>query len=90
MPLGYEIFAGNRNDATTLKEMVGHIEGLYGRASPSSAVEAAPQLFWPRLKAAEPRGQESRLLFPSRCCCGWASPFRKADVVTTNPLESEP
>jgi len=28
-----EIFAGNRNDATTLKEMVEHIEGLYGRAS---------------------------------------------------------
>jgi len=33
MPLGYEIFAGNRNDATTLEEMVEHIEGLYGRAS---------------------------------------------------------
>ncbi|MGB9604717.1 MAG: IS1634 family transposase, partial [Bryobacteraceae bacterium] len=33
MPLGYEIFAGNRNDATTLKEIVEHVEGLYGRAS---------------------------------------------------------
>ncbi len=33
MPLGYEIFAGNRNDATTLEEMVEHVEGLYGRAS---------------------------------------------------------
>jgi transposase len=33
MPLGYEIFAGNRNDATTLEEMVQHIEGLYGRAN---------------------------------------------------------
>ena len=32
MPLGYEIFAGNRHDATTLQQMVGHIEGLYGRA----------------------------------------------------------
>jgi transposase len=32
MPLGYEVFAGNRNDATTLEEMVEHIEGLYGRA----------------------------------------------------------
>jgi len=32
MPLGYEIFAGNRNDATTLPEIVAHIEGLYGRA----------------------------------------------------------
>jgi transposase len=32
MPLGYQIFAGNRHDTTTLKEMVGHIEGLYGRA----------------------------------------------------------
>ncbi|TFG43099.1 MAG: IS1634 family transposase [Syntrophobacterales bacterium] len=33
MPLGYEVFAGNRNDATTVEEMVAHIEGLYGRAS---------------------------------------------------------
>jgi hypothetical protein len=33
MPLGYEIFAGNRQDATTLEEIVEHIEGLYGRAS---------------------------------------------------------
>jgi transposase len=33
MPLGYEIFAGNRNDATTLEEIVGHVEGLYGRVS---------------------------------------------------------
>ncbi len=33
MPLGYELFAGNRHDSTTLKEMVEHIEGLYGRAS---------------------------------------------------------
>jgi transposase len=33
MPLGYELFAGNRHDSTTLKEMVQHIEGLYGRAS---------------------------------------------------------
>ena len=33
MPLGYQIFAGNRHDATTLREMVGHIEGLYGRAN---------------------------------------------------------
>ena len=33
MPLGYEIFAGNRNDATTLEEIVAHIERLYGRAN---------------------------------------------------------
>jgi transposase len=33
MPLGYQIFAGNRHDATTVQEMVGHIEGLYGRAN---------------------------------------------------------
>lgn len=32
MPLGYQVFAGNRNDATTLEEMVQHVEGLYGRA----------------------------------------------------------
>jgi len=33
MPLGYQIFAGNRHDATTLQQMVSHIEGLYGRAN---------------------------------------------------------
>src|SRR5215469_2679628 len=32
MPLGYEVFADNRHDATTLEEMVGHVEQLYGRA----------------------------------------------------------
>jgi len=32
MPLGYEVFAGNRHDATTLEEMVTHMEELYGRA----------------------------------------------------------
>lgn len=31
MPLGYEVFAGNRHDATTLEEMVAHVEQLYGR-----------------------------------------------------------
>lgn len=33
MPLGYEIFAGNRHDASTLEQIVAHVEGLYGRAS---------------------------------------------------------
>ncbi len=32
MPLGYEVFAGNRHDATTLEEIVPHMEELYGRA----------------------------------------------------------
>jgi Transposase DDE domain len=32
MPLGYEGFAGNRHDATTLEERVAHREELYGRA----------------------------------------------------------
>ena len=31
-PLGYEIFAGNRHDATTVEEMVEALEGKYGRA----------------------------------------------------------
>ncbi len=33
MPLGYEVFAGNRSDATTVEEIVTHIEVLYGAAS---------------------------------------------------------
>lgn len=33
LPLGYEIFAGNRNDATTVEQMVTHIEALYGKAN---------------------------------------------------------
>jgi len=33
MPVGYEVFAGNRHDSTTLEEIVGHIEQLHGRAA---------------------------------------------------------
>jgi transposase len=32
MPLGYEIFAGNRHDCTTVKEIVETMESRYGRA----------------------------------------------------------
>ena len=32
MPLGYEVFAGNRNDVTTLQEIVETMEGRYGKA----------------------------------------------------------
>jgi len=32
MPLGYEVFAGNRNDVTTVEEIVGAMEARYGRA----------------------------------------------------------
>lgn len=32
MPVGYEVFAGNRHDATTLQEMIEHIEKLHGQA----------------------------------------------------------
>jgi len=32
MPLGYEMFAGNRNDSTTLEEIVETMESRYGRA----------------------------------------------------------
>ena len=33
IPLGYEVFAGNRNDATTVEEIVEAMEKKYGRAS---------------------------------------------------------
>jgi transposase len=33
MPLGYKLFTGNRNDGTTLEEIVERIERLYGRAN---------------------------------------------------------
>jgi transposase len=32
MPIGYELFAGNRHDSTTLEEIILHIERLHGRA----------------------------------------------------------
>jgi len=32
MPLGYEVFDGNRNDSTTVEEIVESIEGKYGSA----------------------------------------------------------
>jgi transposase len=33
LPLGYEVFAGNRNDVTTLEEMVELMEDKYGKAN---------------------------------------------------------
>jgi transposase len=33
MPLGYEVFAGNRGDVTTVKEIVAAMESKYGQAS---------------------------------------------------------
>jgi len=33
MPLGYQLFNGNRNDGTTLEEIVERIERLYGKAN---------------------------------------------------------
>ena len=32
-PLGYEVFAGNRSDVTTVEEIVGVMEGRYGKAN---------------------------------------------------------
>lgn len=32
LPLGYEVFAGNRADVTSVEEIVGTIEGFYGKA----------------------------------------------------------
>jgi transposase len=32
MPVGYELFAGNRHDSTTLEEIIRHMERLHGRA----------------------------------------------------------
>jgi transposase len=33
MPLGYEVFAGNRTDVTTVEEIVGTMEARYGQAN---------------------------------------------------------
>ena len=33
VPLGYEVFAGNRHDVTTVEEIVGTMESRYGQAS---------------------------------------------------------
>jgi transposase len=33
LPLGYQVFDGNRNDATTLEDMMAKMEALYGKAS---------------------------------------------------------
>jgi transposase len=32
MPLGYEVFAGNRSDVTTLQDIIATMEGRYGKA----------------------------------------------------------
>ncbi|MDO8654877.1 MAG: IS1634 family transposase, partial [bacterium] len=36
LPLGYEVFAGNRTDVTTVEEIVKKIEKAYGKAGPSA------------------------------------------------------
>jgi transposase len=33
MPVGYEVFAGNRHDATTVEQIVEYVERIYGRAN---------------------------------------------------------
>jgi transposase len=33
MPLGYQVFADNRTDVTTLEEIVGWMEARYGKAN---------------------------------------------------------
>ena len=33
MPVGYEVFAGNRHDSKTVKQVVEHVEKIYGRAN---------------------------------------------------------
>ena len=33
MPVGYEVFAGNRHDAKTVEQIVEHVEKIYGRAN---------------------------------------------------------
>jgi transposase len=38
-PLGYEVFAGNRNDVTTLQEIVSRMEARYGREGRIWAVD---------------------------------------------------
>ncbi len=69
----------SRTDAILVREEI--IDGIFDEinnvvdanralANPTSAVEVTPQLFLACFKAAEPSGQESRLLFPSRCCRG--------------------
>jgi hypothetical protein len=44
MPLGYEVFAGNRNDSAALEEIVEHIEGLYGRATATKGTTSESDL----------------------------------------------
>jgi len=38
-PLGYEVFAGNRNDSTTLREVIERMESKYGRRNRIWAVD---------------------------------------------------
>src|SRR5438876_5402656 len=52
MPLGYELFAGNRTDVTTVEEIVGTMEARYGRAQRvwvmDRGVTSAANLAWLR------------------------------------------
>jgi transposase len=68
-PLGYEVFAGNRNDATTLREIVERMEQRYGREGRIWAVDrgmvSAANLKWlqergSRYIVGTPRGELKR------------------------------
>jgi transposase len=68
-PLGYEVFAGNRNDVTTLQEVVGRMEQRYGREGRIWAVDrgmiSAANLRWLQSRGSRyivgtPRGELKR------------------------------
>jgi transposase len=56
LPVGYEVFAGNRNDVTTLEEMVGLMEDKYGQAKRvwvmDRGIASEENLQWLRQRAA--------------------------------------
>src|SRR5512135_650592 len=76
-PLGYEVFAGNRNDVTTLREIVGRMEQRYGREGRIWALDrgmiSAANLAWlqergSRYIVGTPRGELRR--FEASCSRG--------------------
>ncbi len=69
LPLGYEVFAGNRNDATTVEEIVGKMEARFGlarriwvmdRGMSSGATLAWPQQTGRRYLIGTPKAEMKR------------------------------
>lgn len=97
-PLGFEVFAGNRNDSTTLEEVVDRMESRYGKASRVWALDrgmvSEKHLAWLRKRGSRyvvgtPKSQLTK--FPQRMLSqDWEQVREGLAVKKTKPDAADP